>query len=126
MTLRRHWTAAAPALLCIALGHPAQAQGTRAVRDAMPGLKFDKQDQALMMASVAQALRSDKEGEALHWKSDRTPAMGSVTPLARYQEGGLACRRLMIHNVYGEVQAQGTYRFCEKPAGSWKLVGPER
>ena len=126
MTFLRHITAAGAALLCIGLGQPVQAQGTRAVRDAMPGLKFDKQDQALMMASVKQALGSDKEGEPLHWKSERTPAMGSVTPLARYEEGGMACRRLKIHNAFGEVKAEGVYRFCEKTAGNWKLVGPDR
>jgi len=39
---------------------------------------------------------------------------------------GMSCRRLRITNVYGEQKAQSVYKFCEKPAGKWKLVGPEK
>ena len=39
---------------------------------------------------------------------------------------GLSCRRLRITNVYGEQKEQGVYKFCEKPAGKWKLVGPDK
>ena len=90
-----------------------------------PGAKFSKEDSALMMARVNEALKAEKDGETLSWKNDATPASGSVTPLARFSADGLSCRRLRIVNVYGELKAQGVYRFCEKPAGKWKLVGPD-
>ena len=69
--------------------------------------------------------RAEKDGETLEWKSDKTPASGSVTALDRLQWNGLACRRLRISNAYGDLKAQGVYKFCEKPAGQWKLVGPD-
>ena len=64
-----------------------------------------------------QALRADKGGETLNWKSEKTSASGSVTPLNRLEWQGLSCRRLQIHNVFGDLKAKGVYRFCEKPAG---------
>ena len=90
-----------------------------------PLAKFSKEDSALMMARVNQALKAEKDGETLDWKNDATPASGSVTPLARFSDNGVACRRLRIVNVYADLKAQGVYRFCEKAAGQWKLIGPD-
>jgi surface antigen len=91
-----------------------------------PGAKFNNDDLALMMARVDTALKSPTEGEVLEWKNDKTPASGSVVPMNKLTSNGLSCRRLRITNVYGEQKAQGVYKFCEKPAGKWKLVGPEK
>jgi surface antigen len=91
-----------------------------------PGAKFNDDDFALMMARVDTALKSPTEGEVLEWKSDKTPASGSVVPMNKLTSNGLPCRRLRITNVYGEQKAQGVYKFCEKPAGKWKLVGPDK
>jgi hypothetical protein len=51
--------------------------------------------------------------------------LGQRQGAQRLEWNGLACRRLQIHNVYGDLKAQGVYKFCEKPAGKWKLVGPD-
>ena len=91
-----------------------------------PGAKFNDDDLALMMARVDAALISPTEGDVLQWKNDKTPASGSVVPMNKLTWNGLPCRRLRITNVYGEQKAQGVYKFCEKPAGKWKLVGPEK
>jgi len=111
-------------LLGLAAG-AAQAVSGYDTFNKMPASSFSKEDTALMMARVDQALKAEKDGETLEWKSDATPASGSVTPLARFTSDGLACRRLRIVNVYGSNKAQGVYRFCEKPPGKWKLVGPD-
>ena len=91
-----------------------------------PGAKFNNDDLALMMARVDDGLKSPTEGEVLDWKNDKTPASGSVVPMNKLTWNGLSCRRLRITNVYGEQKAQAIYKFCEKPAGKWKLVGPEK
>ncbi|MCE9657659.1 MAG: hypothetical protein K8R60_03800 [Burkholderiales bacterium] len=101
------------------------ASGFTTFNDA-PIAKFSKEDTALMTARVNEALKAEKDGETLEWKNEASKASGSVTPLARFSADGLACRRLRIVNVYGEQKAQGVYRFCEKPAGKWKLVGPDK
>ena len=111
-------------LLGLAAG-AAQAVSGYDTFNKMPASSFSKEDTALMMARVDQALKAEKDGETLEWKNDATPASGSVTPLARFTSDGLACRRLRIVNVYGSNKAQGVYRFCEKPPGKWKLVGPD-
>jgi len=90
-----------------------------------PMSKFSKEDAALMMENVNQALKAEKDGDKLDWKSATTPASGSVTPLARFTADGLACRRLRVLNAYGDLKNEGVYRFCEKPAGKWKLIGPD-
>jgi len=114
------------ALLLGLLAGAAQAVSGYDTFNKMPASSFNKEDTALMMARVDQALKAEKDGETLEWKNDATPASGSVTPLARYTSDGLACRRLRIVNAYGSNKAQGVYKFCEKPAGKWKLVGPDK
>ena len=91
-----------------------------------PGAKFNNDDMALRMARVDAGLKSPSEGEVLEWKNDKTPASGSVVPMNKLTWNGMSCRRLRITNVYGEQKAQGVYKFCEKPAGKWKLVGPDK
>jgi len=111
-------------LLCLAAG-AAQAVSGYDTFNKMPASSFSKEDTALMMARVDQALKAEKDGETLEWKNEATPASGSVTPLARFSDNGVACRRLRIVNVYADLKAQGVYRFCEKGAGKWKLIGPD-
>jgi surface antigen len=115
----------AAAALCLGLSGAADAAGRQAATEGMPVTKFSDDDRAIMMTNVNQALRADKDGETLDWKNDKTPASGSVTALNRLEWNGMQCRRLRIHNAYGDLKAQGVYKFCEKPAGKWKLVGPD-
>jgi surface antigen len=77
-----------------------------------------------MNASVKTALAAEKDGEALEWTNEKGDASGTVTPLDRHQFQSLSCRRVRIVNNLGRRTQQGVYRFCEKPAGSWKLAGP--
>ena len=93
--------------------------------NATPLAKFSKEDSAMMMARVDQALKAEKDGETLEWKNPATPASGSVTPLSRLTSNGLACRRLRVANAYGDLKAEGVYRFCEQSPGKWKLIGPD-
>jgi len=123
MTLLRNATIAA--LLAILAVGPAAASGVRDATQDMPATKFNADDNALMMARVDEALRASDEGRPFSWKSDKTPASGSVVPLNRLQWNGLSCRRVQISNAYGELKSQGVYKFCEKPAGQWKVVGPD-
>lgn len=109
-----------------ALLGPAHAAGEVAALKDSVASKFRAADLALMKASVAQALKADKDGETLAWKNDRSPASGAVTPLDRHSWQGMDCRRLRIVNTHGRLTEQGVYRFCEKPASGWKLVGPDR
>jgi surface antigen len=87
--------------------------------------KFNADDLALMQARIDQALAAEKDGDALAWKSTKTKASGSVTPLNRLSWSGMACRRVRIANAYDSLKGEGVYKFCEKPAGQWKLVGPD-
>ena len=123
------WSRCAKAFLVVVLlgllAGRAQAVSGYDTFNKMPASSFSKEDTALMMARVDQALKAEKDGETLEWKNDATPASGSVTPLARYTSDGLACRRLRIVNAYGSNKAQGVYKFCEKPPGKWKLIGPD-
>jgi len=91
-----------------------------------PGAKFNDDDLALMMARVNAALIAPTDGQVLEWKSEKTPASGSVTSMNKLTWNGLSCRRVRITNVYEQQKEQGVYKFCEKPAGKWKLVGPEK
>jgi surface antigen len=87
--------------------------------------RFTDADRSLMMARVGEALRAKDEGGALEWSNGKTGASGSVTPLNRLEWGGMSCRRLHIVNTYGRTTGKGVYKFCQKSAGGWKLVGPD-
>ena len=124
MTLLRPTTIAIAALL-LGLSGMADAAKRQGATEGLPLTKFNEEDRALMLSHVYQALGAEKDGEIVEWKNDKTPASGSVKALNRLEWNGLACRRAQISNVYGDLKAQGVYKFCEKPAGKWKLVGPD-
>ena len=123
-----HWLrgASCGAALIAGLAGPAVALGPQMGLKDTPGAKFNDADIALMKARVVEALKADKEGEVLEWKNDKTGASGSVVPMNNLTWNGLECRRLRISNAYAELKATGVYKFCQKPPGKWKLVGPEK
>ncbi len=119
-------SAACGAALLVAFAAPAHALGPQDNLKNAPATNFNSDDIALMNARVQEALKSEKEGEVLEWKNDKTGASGSVVPMNRLTWNGLSCRRLRIANAFGDSKAQAVYKFCEKPPGTWKLVGPEK
>lgn len=120
----RHWRALVT-IVGAALVAPAHALGPQSGLKDTPGSKFNSDDVALMKARVNQALAAEKDGEVLEWKNDKTGASGSVVAMNRLTWSGMSCRRLRISNAFAELKAQGVYKFCQDPAGKWKLVGPE-
>jgi surface antigen len=118
-------TLATVAALAGVLIGSAHAAGTVAVGRRTPIERFTAEDSALMKARVTEALNAEKDGETLEWQNDKTRASGSVTPLNRLTWDGLTCRRLRIVNVIPGNRGEGVYKFCEKPAGRWRLVGPD-
>ena len=116
----------AVATLLGALVCPAYAGGGHSWLDGTPASKFNADDYALMKARIDEALKAEKDGETLDWRNEKTLASGSVTPLNRLTWQGLSCRRLRIANSYDRLKAQGVYKYCEKPAGQWKLIGPDK
>lgn len=117
------------ALCCSAMTGQAHAAGENAVLKNTAVSKFSSSDYALMKARVDQALAADKDGDTLEWSNAQTGAAGTVTPVNRLDWNGMPCRRLNITNLYGKTSGKtsgkGIYKFCEKPAGRWKLVGPD-
>jgi surface antigen len=111
--------------LAAALAGPAHALGPQDGLKNTPGAKFNSEDIALMKAQVFAALKSEKEGDPLEWKNDKTGASGTVVPMNHLTWNGLQCRRLRIANAFQGQTAQGVYKFCQKPPGTWKLAGEE-
>lgn len=113
---------AACALLAAAL--PASAAGEHAALKGNPVVEFNAQDQALMRAKVREALAAPLGSAPLTWRNEATSASGSVEALQPEQWRGMSCRHLRIQNTHRNRSAEGVYRFCERPAGQWKLAGP--
>lgn len=112
------------AALLFALNGMAHAAGENAVFKDTPMARFNADDLALMKAKVRQALGAEPGSETLAWKNDATKASGSVTPIDRHAWNEMSCRRVRITNTWARQTQDGAYRFCEKPAGRWKLSGP--
>lgn len=87
--------------------------------------KFNAEDNRLMLGRIDTALKSGQEGVVLDWRNDKTGASGTVTPLNRLRWNELDCRRVKITNRHGSMSGEAVYRFCEKPKGEWKMVGPD-
>jgi surface antigen len=111
------------ALAGVMAGPVLAASGYAAAKDSVM-FKFNADDVALMQAKVRVALAAEPGSETLSWKNEATGASGSVAPLDRETWSGLPCRQLRIVNTHRSHNAEGVYRFCEKPAGRWKLAGP--
>ncbi len=112
------------ALIACSVAGTALAAGENAVFKDSVEIKFNAEDFALMRAQVLKALAAEPGSEVLSWKNEATGASGSVEPLDREVWSNLPCRQLRIANTHRRQSAQGVYRFCEKPAGRWKLAGP--
>jgi surface antigen len=113
------------AVLCVATAGAAMAAGENAVLKDTPVIEFKTEDYRLMRERVREALRADAgSSQTLTWRNDANQASGSVTPLERETWQGLACRQVRISNTHRKNSAEGVYRFCEKPPGTWKLAGP--
>jgi surface antigen len=125
-----HWSntiKALPVLLWLMAALPGSVQAAGEVpafKDTVIA-RFNDQDQTMMLERIDAALKSGKEGETLAWQNDKTGASGTVTALNRLTWDGLDCRRVKITNRFKSSTGEGVYRFCEKPKGSWKLVGPD-
>ena len=104
---------------------PAHAAGERAVLKDTAVSRFNADDVQLMQARVREALLAEGDGEVLNWRNEQSKASGSVTPLNRLRWKELDCRRLRIVNQHGNNVQAGDYKFCQKPPGTWKLVGPD-
>ena len=87
--------------------------------------RFSEADTRMMFASIDTALKTGQEGVPLDWRNDKTGASGSVVPLNRLRWNELDCRRVKITNRHGSMTGESVYRFCEKPKGAWKMVGPD-
>lgn len=115
-------TAAAITILAISLtALPARAQSTGLYQNAVVA-RFDPQDMALMRAAVDAALRDPKDGSAHEWKNAKTSASGAVTSGKATTVGRAACREVSVLNRFKNDQGEAVYKFCQNPAGAWKLA----
>lgn len=108
------------AALSLFLTGPAQAQILNELA-ASPISRFSAADNKLLLAAIDKALTVNADGAALEWKSDESPAQGSVTPRRSFESGGMQCREVLIANEYRSRRAQSVHTFCRDSAGAWKL-----
>ena len=100
------------------------AAGGNAAFKGTAVIQFGPADVALMKATVRRALDAEPGSPGLDWNNDTSKASGRVESLVVETWQGMPCRQLRITNTYLRQTEQGVYRFCEKPAGRWKLAGP--
>lgn len=88
---------------------------------ASPISRFSAADNKLFLGAIDEALSDNSDGATLAWKSDKSPAQGSVTPQRSFESKGMACRDLLIANEYRSRKAQSVHTFCRDQTGAWKL-----
>lgn len=88
---------------------------------ASPISRFNADDNRLLLAAIDKALTENADGATLEWKSEKTPARGSVTPRRSFEADRMACRDLLITTEYRSRNAQSVHTFCRDAGGAWKL-----
>ncbi|HRP28072.1 MAG TPA: hypothetical protein PLG77_06540 [Burkholderiaceae bacterium] len=88
---------------------------------ASPISRFNADDNRLLLGAIDKALADNADGTTLAWKSEQTPAQGSVTPRRSFTADHMACRELEIATRYRARSAQSVHTFCRDSAGAWKL-----
>jgi surface antigen len=88
---------------------------------ASPISRFNAADNKLFLGAIDKALSENANGVELAWKSEQTPARGSVTPQRSFESDGMKCRDVLIANEYRARKAQSVHTFCRDTAGAWKL-----
>lgn len=88
---------------------------------ASPISRFNAADNRLLLGAIDKALSENANGVELAWKSEQTPARGSVTPQRSFDADGMQCRDVLIANEYRSRKAQSVHTFCRDAAGAWKL-----
>jgi surface antigen len=86
-----------------------------------PLSQFNEADNKLFQAAIDKALADGRDGVAIAWQNERTPAAGAVTPQKTYVADGLKCRDLLIANSYKTLKGEAVHTFCQDSAGQWKL-----
>jgi surface antigen len=104
--------------LLVATAAPAQTLNMLATT---PLSQFNADDNKLFQAALDKALADGRDGEAIAWKNQRTPAAGVVTPQKTYQSGAMKCRDLLIANSYKTLKGEAVHTFCQDGVGQWKL-----
>ncbi|HMN77926.1 MAG TPA: hypothetical protein PKC97_17870 [Burkholderiaceae bacterium] len=88
---------------------------------ASPISRFNADDNRLLLGAIDKALADNADGATLEWKSEQTPAQGSVTPRRSFEADRMPCRELVIATQYRSRNAQSVHTFCRDNSGAWKL-----
>ena len=88
---------------------------------ASPISRFNADDNRLLLGAIDKALAENADGATLAWKSEQTPAQGSVTPRRSFESDRMPCRDVEIATRYRSRSAQSVHTFCRDSSGAWKL-----
>lgn len=108
------------ALGCLLLAGAVQAQVLNMLATT-PLSHFNDTDNKLFMAAIDKSLAEGRDGVALAWRNELTPAAGVITPQKTYVSDGMRCRDLLIANSYKTLKGEAVHTFCQDGAGTWKL-----
>ena len=110
---------AAVVLLALLTVVDASALDLKAMKDT-PLSKLDKQDMAMMIASVNKALNESADGEAVNWSNAKKGTSGSVTPLKTFAgAGGQKCRRIAVASRAQGRDSVSESTLCQDKKGAW-------
>jgi surface antigen len=120
-TLRR-LGATLTAVVLLGLAGTAAARGPMSWMNDSAFAQFNEADTKLLRAALDEALKSPAEGTPVTWQNERSGSSGSIEPVSSDLHNGVQCRNLKVVNRHRRQQGEGLYRFCQSPAGPWKLV----
>ena len=88
--------------------------------------KFDEEDMRLMSESVQAVANDDATPSQRSWKNAASGHEGSIESLKAFTgHGGLACKKLRITNVAGDLRSKAVYTMCKSNEGDWRLAPKE-
>jgi surface antigen len=89
-----------------------------------PARHFTDRDWEILQQQTQEVLSSATDGETVEWTNPDSGAHGEMTPQSAAAYQGMPCRSMKMVNHAGNVSAESTFDYCQRPDGTWGLLSP--
>lgn len=99
----------------------AHAQSNLGFLQDSPMQRMTREDTALLMKNLNEALDRNADGHTSGWSNPTTGASGTATPLSTFTQKGMKCRETEYTNFAAGFRGGGKHTLC-RVSGAWKIV----
>jgi hypothetical protein len=106
--------------LAIAIASPSYAFNYSFLKDT-PISNFNAEDIELLQGVLEQSLNEAPDGKITKWRSEKTPAKGTVRVIKTRMKNGKKCRTIQVNNYFKTLHGGMRVELCHQPDETWKV-----